>query len=94
MFKHKTILMNNSINLMGIFYLADEFCKEINKSMAEYRIDEKSGKKRRNKPSRLSDSEVITILVAFHLGGYRNLKYFYQLCTETFSERVSENSLL
>jgi hypothetical protein len=69
--------MNNSVNLMEIFYLADEFCKDFNKSIAGYRIDEKSGKKRRNKPSRLSDSEVITILIAFHLGGYRNLKHFY-----------------
>lgn len=69
--------MNNAVNLVEIFYLADEFCKDFNESMEGYRIDMNSDKKRRNKPSRLSDSEVITILIAFHLGGYRNLKHFY-----------------
>ncbi|NOZ36453.1 MAG: IS982 family transposase [Chlorobi bacterium] len=69
--------MNNSVNLTETFYLADGFCKDFNKSMAGYRIDEKNDEKRRNKLSRLNDSEVITILIAFHLGGYRNLKHFY-----------------
>ena len=69
--------MKDYVNLMEIFYLADEFCKEFYKNMAGYQIETNTGKKRRNKPCKLNDSEVITILIAFHLGGYRNLKHFY-----------------
>lgn len=88
--------MNNNVNLVEIFYLADEFCKDFNKTMTGYRLDDKSGKKRRNKTSRLSDSEVITILIAFHLGGYRNLKHFYinyvqKHLTNEFPKTVSYN---
>jgi hypothetical protein len=37
-------------------------------------------KKQRNKPNRLSGSEVMTIPIAFHLSGMRNLKHFYLFC--------------
>jgi len=33
--------------------------------------------RRRIRKSKLSDSEVITILIAFHYGSFRNLKHFY-----------------
>ena len=69
--------MNSNVNLMDIFYFADEFCKEFNKTIEGYQIDTNSGKKRRKKQSKLNDAEVITILIAFHLGGFRNLKHFY-----------------
>ena len=36
-----------------------------------------SGKRRRNLPCRLSDSEVMTILVLFHTMHFRDLKSFY-----------------
>jgi hypothetical protein len=64
-------------NLVEIYYLADEFCKEFDKMLKKYQIDENSGKKRRNKPAKLNNAEVITILILFHLGGFRNLKHFY-----------------
>jgi len=82
--------------LVEIFYLADEFCKEFYKTIAGSQISSDNSKKRRNKPSRLSDSEVITIMIAFHLGGYRNLKNFYinyvqKHLQEYFPETVSYN---
>jgi hypothetical protein len=55
-----------------IFYLADEFCQEFSKNIEGYLI----GNKPKKQP-RMSDSEVITILVLFHLGGFRNMKHFY-----------------
>lgn len=64
-------------NLVEIYYLADEFCKEFDKMLKTRQIDENSGKKRRNKPAKLNNAEVITILILFHLGGFRNLKHFY-----------------
>lgn len=56
----------------NIFYLADEFCQEFSKSFNGYLI----GNKPKKRP-RMSDSEVITILVLFHLGSFRNMKHFY-----------------
>ncbi|PCS23231.1 Mobile element protein [Candidatus Enterovibrio escicola] len=35
-----------------------------------------SGIKQRNKPSRLSVSEVMTIVIAFHQSGYRDCKTY------------------
>jgi hypothetical protein len=34
-------------------------------------------KNSRNRPSRMSDSEIITILICFHLGAHRCFKHFY-----------------
>lgn len=60
-----------------IFYLSDEFCKEFAMSYKNHLLETNDGKTHRNKPNRLSDSEVMTILIAFHLSGMRNLKHFY-----------------
>ena len=60
-----------------IFYFIDEFSKEFNQTMSKHQIIEDDGKKHRNKPNRLSDSEVMAILVSFHLSGMRNLKHYY-----------------
>lgn len=92
----KSILMFKSSNLVDIFYLADEFCKEFYEVMAGHQLPEDSDKKRRNKPSKLNDAEVITILIAFHLGGFRNLKHFYtnyvqKHLQEYFPKTVSYN---
>ncbi|NDV97646.1 IS982 family transposase [Dysgonomonas sp. 521] len=60
-----------------IFYLCDEFTKEFESFSTRHRLREDNGKKHRNKPNRISDSEVMTILIAFHLSGMRNLKAYY-----------------
>jgi len=85
-----------STKLVEIFYLADEFCKEFYKVMEGHLLPNDNGKKHRNKPSKLSDAEVITILTAFHLGNFRNLKHFYinyvqKHLTEYFPQTVSYN---
>ena len=82
--------------LMDIFYIADEFCKELTKVLEGTQLKVDNSKKSRNKPCKLSDSEVITIMIAFHLGGYRNLKHFYTQyvqvhLTGDFPETVSYN---
>lgn len=82
--------------LIELFYFTDEFCKDFSKSMTGHQLAKTAGKKRRNKPCKMSDSEIITILIAFHLGNYRNLKHFYlfyvkvHLQTE-FPQTVSYN---
>ena len=60
-----------------IFFFTDEFCKEFYKVMEGHQLPEETAKKKRNKPCKLFDSEVITIMIAFHLSSYRNLKHFY-----------------
>lgn len=63
--------------LTEIYVLADDFCQNLSAVMAPYMLVDDTRKKRRNKPCKLSDAEVITIMLAFHLGGYRCLKHFY-----------------
>lgn len=55
-----------------IFVLTDEFCKEFDNVVKSHRI----GNKPKKKP-RMSQSEVITIMVLFHFGAFKNLKHFY-----------------
>lgn len=85
--------------LIEIYVFADDFCKEFEKVISEAQIAEDNGKRRRNKPSKLSYAEVITIMIAFHYGQFRNLKWFYvnyiqKHCRQYFPETVSYNSFV
>lgn len=60
-----------------IFCIIDDFCIEFEKSKSGHVLSEQTDKKRRNRSFTLSDSEVITILILFHAGQFRNLKHFY-----------------
>lgn len=60
-----------------IFYLCDEFSNEFKLYYPQHALREDDTKQYRNKPNRLSDSEVMTILISFHLSGMRNLKAYY-----------------
>jgi len=55
-----------------IFVLSDEFCNEFEKRINCSTI----GKKSKKKP-KMSQSEIITIMVLFHFGAFKNLKHFY-----------------
>jgi hypothetical protein len=88
--------MNNLDKITEIFYLVDEFCKEFEKVREDHLLTEKSEIKHRNRKFKLSDSEVITILIMFHLGQFRNLKHFYihyvqKHLKSEFPETVSYN---
>lgn len=56
-----------------IFYLADEFCKEFEKTVSNHTL----GNEPKRKP-KMSQSEVITIMVLFHYGSFKNIKHFYE----------------
>ena len=60
-----------------IFYLVDEFCKEFELAKMDRVLQEKTTQNKRNRKFKLNDSEVITILVMFHLCQFRSLKHFY-----------------
>ena len=63
-------------NLIEIFCILDEFCKYFTPELRKHTLDT-SDKRRRNRPCRMSDSEVMTILVLFHTMRHRDLKSFY-----------------
>ena len=80
-----------------IFYMTDEFFKffdaQQEKSMLEAPQD---GKRRRRKPNRMSDAEIIVILIHFHSGGFRCFKHYYlhyicKHCKHLFPKTVSYN---
>lgn len=69
--------MLNSDKITEIFYVVHEFCNEFDKTMAGHILKKDNEKKHRNRSFNLHDSEVITIMILFHLGQFRNLKHFY-----------------
>jgi len=74
------------MELVALFYLIDEFCKEFEPKWRAERIA--SGLAQRNKPCRLSLSEILTIIVHFHQSHHRNFKHYYQdyVCTQLRSD--------
>jgi hypothetical protein len=56
-----------------IFYLTDEFCKDFEKTISKHSL----GNEPRRKP-KMSQSEVITIMILFHFGSFKNMKHFYE----------------
>ena len=69
--------MINTDKIIEIFFFIDEFYKDFQEVIKGHILTKDTSKKHRNKPCRLSDSEVITMMVLFHLGQFRNLKHFY-----------------
>ena len=63
------------MELVALFYLIDEFCQEFEPKWKAERIA--SGLARRNKPYRMSLSEILTIIVHFHQSHHRNFKHYY-----------------
>ena len=59
-----------------IYCMADDFCKEFALQQEKYMIEDKKIR-HRNKPNRMSDAEIMVILILFHSGGFRCLKHYY-----------------
>ena len=83
-------------NLVDIFYLVDEFCKEIEKTMRGHLLAKNISKKTRKRAFTMSDSEIITIMIMFHQSRYRDIKSFYikhiqRNCKSDFPKTVSYN---
>ena len=66
----------DTANLVEIFCLFDEFCKIFEPELKKHLV-EVPGKKHRNRKKRMSDAEIMTILVLFHTSRHRDLKAFY-----------------
>ena len=60
-----------------IFVTVDDFCLQFEQPIKQMLLDQAMGAKVRNRKASLSDSEIISLLIAFHSGGFRNFKFFY-----------------
>ena len=77
--------------ITDLFCVIDEFCKEYDQIVDKALLGNPS-----KRPVTLSKSEVITIMVLFHLGGFRCFKHFYifyvqKHMQEEFPKTVSYN---
>ena len=78
--------MFSEAKVTEIYCLADDFCKEFSKYQEKHMFSTspKNGK-HRNKPNRMSDAEIMLIMILFHSGGYRCFKHFYlNMCVNTW----------
>ena len=89
--------MFSEAKVTEIYCLADDLCKEFAKYQENHMLPtfHKSGK-HRNKPNRMSDAEIMLIMILFHSGGYRCFKHFYleYVCkhlAHLFPRKVSYN---
>ena len=81
-----------------IFCMADDFCKIFDRFIKVNGLGPKRDKKKRryHRDSTMSSAEVITIMILFHLSGYKCLKHFYvdevkENMTDLFPATVSYN---
>lgn len=58
-----------------LFCDVDDFCLVAEPLLQQRLLAD--GRRRRNRKGRLTASEIITILIAFHQGNFRNFKHFY-----------------
>lgn len=67
-----------------IFVKVDDFCNEFEHEYKKHVLAPDASVKKRNRKATLCDSEIITILIAFHGGQFRNFKHFYLhfVCSE------------
>jgi hypothetical protein len=59
----------------------DDFCKEFEPTWEARQIT--CGERRRQRPCKLSLSERMTIVIAFHVSNYRDFKHFYQMLLDS-----------
>lgn len=82
-----------------IFVKVDDFCNEFELEFKKVALPTPKDIKKRNRKATLTDSEVITILIAFHGSQFRNFKHFYTgyVCVhlrDCFPDVVSYNRFI
>jgi hypothetical protein len=55
-----------------IFCIVDDFCKNFQSEMEKLQKLSEHDRRHRNRPCGMSDSEIITILLLFHIGHFKN----------------------
>ena len=63
--------------VIEIYCIADDFCKEFTQKFKNHKMLPNGNKKRRNRTCEMSDSEIMTVLLLFHFGTFKNFKHYY-----------------
>ena len=69
--------MITDCKVIEIFCSCDEFCKKFESELDKNLLLSSSERPRRYRKATMSDSEIMTILLMFHLGHFDNFKHFY-----------------
>lgn len=69
--------MTADYKVTELFCVIDEFCKHFEAENAGKLLIGDDETKRRRRKASLSDSEIMTILLLFHFGSFRNFKHYY-----------------
>ncbi|BDD11802.1 transposase (plasmid) [Fulvitalea axinellae] len=64
----------DTLKLTEIFIASDDFCKRLDEYHKEKGI---GNQKKSGRPATMSDSEIMTVLIFFHLSGIRCFKWYY-----------------
>ena len=64
------------MNLTQLYCDVDDFCKTFIPDWQKHQLS--SGEQKRKRAHRMSISEMVSLLVAYHQSGYRTFKWFYQ----------------
>lgn len=82
-------------NIVEVFCIIDDFSKMFDQTMRKHSLEEVNSKKKRNRKFRMSDSEVMTILVMFlPLALSRSKVFLSELYLPTVSSIFPTGSLL
>jgi len=82
--------------LTQLFCDIDDFCKEFEKELEKRLINETNQNNKKGRKSRLTKSEIITIIVYFHMAKFRTFKDYYisyvqKQLKDAFKDLVSYN---
>ena len=82
--------MFSEAKVTEIYCMADDFCKEFVLQQEKFMVEDKSCK-HRNKPNRMSDAEIMVILILFHSGGFRCFKHYLLFYTSGVRSYLPES---
>ena len=71
------MIKTTDYKVTALFCVIDDFCKHFEAENAGKLLLGENGTKRRRRKASLSDSEIMTILLYFHFGSFRNFKHYY-----------------
>ena len=78
------------LDITTLFCAVDDFCQSFDKHAAgQIMLPSMAGEKKSR--SRMSQSEVMTIVIAFHGSGFRTFKDFYNLMVRPFWRKAFPN---
>jgi hypothetical protein len=78
--------MHNAEMVTEIFVAIDDFCQIFVPELERRMVAAGTPRSHAGRPSALCESEIMTVVIFFHLSGMRNFKYFYQLFCKEFSK--------